>query len=574
MDQGLSRPRRLRAAPAVGVFLLFLAITVGLLVDVWRSPLDHIDGTADALQSIWFMSWPPYALAHAHSPFVTTYMNYPAGINLLWNTSAEAPALLLWPVTAIRNAVLSYNVIMTASVALAGAFAFVAIRRYVPRTLPAAAGAAVYAFSPYVMAHLTGHLHSVASAVTAPLALLLLDELLIRQRINARMIGALLALLGVMPYFTHEENFVSELILGVLLGIVLAALFRSRVRERWPYVRRALLVAVPLTAVLLAYPVYVQLLGPDRVLGAVHDSGTYSTDLLNLVLPDFLQWLAPEWAQSAGAHFTGNPSEWNGYIGVPLLAITLFTIVRWWRVPLVRVAGIMAALATLLSLGPHLHVGGRVTPVPLPGWVAARIPLIRDILPARLMVYAYLAVALILAFALGRIAVTRAGAALAWAIAVVALIPLVPAFPLRSLPVSQPAFFTTSAVTVIPQGAVALSIPWPGVATTDAISWDAAARMRFRLIGGYFLGRPSPQQESLRAFADALSGTAPIAPLTDQARAQLLSLLHDNNVGVVFLEAVPQEAASRVMLSDLLGSQPRDIGGIDMWLLPTTPPRG
>lgn len=555
------------------MFVLFLAITVGLLVNVWRSPLDHIDGTADALQSIWFMSWPPYAIAHAHSPFVTTYMNYPAGINLLWNTSAGAPAILLWPVTAVWNAVLSYNVIMTASVALAGAFAFLAIRRYVPRTLPAVAGAAVYAFSPYVMAHLTGHLHSVASAVTAPLLVLLLDELLIRQRVNARIIGALLALLGVLQYFTHEENFASELLFGALLAIVLAVLFRSHVRERWPYVRRAVVVAVPLTAVLLAYPLYVQLLGPDRVLGAVHDPDVYSTDLLNLVLPDFLQWLAPDWAQTAGANFTGNPSEWNGYIGVPLLAITLFTVARSWRVPVVRVAGIMATLVTLLSLGPHLHVGGHVTSVPLPWWVAAKIPLIRDILPARLMVYAYLAVGLILAFALGRIAVTRAGVALAWAAVAVALIPLVPASPLRSLAVSEPPFFTTSAVTVIPQGAVALSIPWPDVATTDAISWDSAARLRFRLIGGYFLGRPSPQQETLRAFADALSGTAPPAPLTEEQTAQLLSLLHDNNVGVVFLEAVPQQTASRALLSELLGSQPRDVGGIDMWLLPTSPPR-
>lgn len=570
--------RRLpRAAGAASVFLLFLAISVGLLINVWRAPLTSITGTADALQSTWFMTWTPFALTHHQSPFVSTYLNYPAGINLLWNTSAIGPAILLWPVTALWNAVVSYNVAMTVSMALAGLFAFVAIRRFVPSALPALAGAAVYAFSPYMIAHVSAHLHSVVSAVIAPLVLLLVDELLLRQRIRPWRLGVLFAALGVFQYFTHEENFVTEIMAVVLVVLVLALMFRAQVREHWPYIRRVLLVAVPLTAVVLAYPLSVQLLGPQRVLGAVHDPDLYSTDLLNLVVPDQLQLVSPQAAQSLSNQFTGNASEWNGYLGVPLLLIAVFTIVRSWRVPVVRVAGLTAGIITLFSLGPHLHVAGHNTHLPLPWWIAARIPGIRDVLPARLMVYVYLALAVVLAFALGRLLAARAGAALAVAAAACALVPLIPSVPLPATPISTPPFFTTSAVNAIPQGAVALTVPWAGADSgenIDPMTWATESHMRFRLVGGYFLGRASPSQAPLRAFVDSLTQAAPPAPLTDVEAGRVGALLRENQVGVVLLAGVPQEAAARLLLTELFGAPARIITGAYMWVLPVPPPAG
>jgi hypothetical protein len=561
-------------APAV--FLLFLAISVGLLNEVWRAPLTHIDGTQDAIQSIWFMTWPAYALTHHHSPFTSTYMNYPDGINLLWNTSAIGPGLLFWPVTAIWNAVLTYNVIMTASTALAGVFGFIAIRRYVPSALAVLPGAAIYAFSPYMMAHLTGHLHSVASAVTAPLLLLLLDEMFVRQRMRSWLLGILLAALAVFQFFTHEENFVTEIMGAALLALVLAVLFRPQVRQRWPYVARTLAVAAPVGAAVLAYPVYVQLFGPGRVLGTIHDPDVYATDLLNLVVPDYLQQFAPAGAQSLSNHFTGNASEWNAYLGLPLVVIALFTIVRYKKVAIVRVAGLMAGLITLLALGPHLHVAGHTTSIPLPWWIVARIPLVRDVLPARLGVYIYLAVATLLAYALTRLATARVGAVLATGAAALALIPLTPAFPLRSVPVSSPAFFTTSAVNAIPQGAVMLAIPWTSpdaLQQMNALMWAAESHMRFRVIGGYFLNAPAAGQEDLHAFVDSLAGTLPIPQLDSAGRSHILGMLRQNDVGVVVLGPVPQQAAGRNLLTGLFGSRPLEVDGNDLWLVPAPAPR-
>ena len=57
-------------------------------------------------------------------------------------------------------------------------------------------------------------------------------------------------------------------------------------------------------------------------------------------------------------------------------------------------------VAVVLSLGPFLVVGGR--PVfPFPGLVVGALPLIGKALPARLMLYAFLALAIITALWLG-----------------------------------------------------------------------------------------------------------------------------------------------------------------------------
>lgn len=440
----------------------------------------------------------------------------------------------------------------------------------------ALAGGALYGFSPYVIAHALGHLHSVASAVTAPLLLLLFDELFVRQRMRPRVLALCLAMVLVFQFFIHEENFVTEIMAAAMLAFLLAAMFRSQVRERAPYVKKALLMTIALVAVLLAYPLYVELFGPERRLGAILNPDVYATDALNLVVPDTLQLIAPSAASRLSGQFTGNASEWNGYLGIPLLLITTFTTARYWKVPVVRIAAVMAAGITLLSLGPHLHIAGQVTPVPLPWWIPARIPLIRDVIPSRLMVYVYLAVAIILAFALNRLAASRRGRSLAAAVAAAALVPLMPAFPLAASPVSAPSFFTSASASVIPQGTVVLTIPWAAPDTVeqmDPMVWAAETHMGFRILGGYYLSEPSPNQGPLHSFADELAGLQSPAALPAAEQSRILSLLKANHVGAVLLYAARSRQASRDMVTSLLGTRPRDLGGVDIWFLRVATPR-
>jgi hypothetical protein len=88
--------------------------------------------------------------------------------------------------------------------------------------------------------------------------------------------------------------------------------------------------------------------------------------------------------------FVGRVGELNGYLGVPMGGLVLFTAVRWWRSPVAKVASVTGLLLLVLSMGERLHLNGRILDVDLP-WAAMRsLPLIESAIPTRLMLIANL----------------------------------------------------------------------------------------------------------------------------------------------------------------------------------------
>ena len=552
-------------------FVAFTVLAVLCNLPVWEAPLHrHVGaaGQSDPLLSMWFLSWTPYALSHAHNPFLTSYVNYPRGVNLMWNASTPALGVLLWPITVIWGAVLSDNLITTASFALSAFFAFVAIRRYVRGDLASALGGLLYGFSPYLMAQDIGHAQVVSSAITIPLAFLLLDEALVRQRLKPWLLGVLIAGLGILQFFIFEEIFVSEIVAAGVLILVLACFNPRQVRNRAPYVLKTLGVAAALIAVVIAYPaVVVQLRGPNRLVGYTHNPELFVTDLLNLVVPTSTQLIAPSWATNISSAFTGNISEWDGYLGLPLLVLVAVVVARHWRQPMVRTSIVVAAVITVLSLGAHLHVNGKQLHVPLPWWIPSRLPLLQDVQPNRFTIYVYLCAGFVLAFAINRLWAWRHNIVLSVLVLGVVMAPLIPQLPLSSQPFSVPSYFASAAVGEIPDGAVVLTVPCACQYSMEGLTWQATSKMHFRVLGaGYFFGIPSTGQEQMLATATALAGDSP-APVNDAQRATFLQELRDVGARAVVLGPVPKQAAAAGILSGVLGFSPHSSGDVDVWVL-------
>ncbi len=119
---------------------------------------------------MWFLRWVPFALAHGHDLLVTHHLNYPDGVNLMWNTSLPLPGLLLAPVTDAWGPVLSFNLLLVLAYGLSAWCAYLAIRRFVPGHLAAAVGGLIYGFSPAMRVQ-SHHLHmSLAFLVAADAA--------------------------------------------------------------------------------------------------------------------------------------------------------------------------------------------------------------------------------------------------------------------------------------------------------------------------------------------------------------------------------------------------------------------
>jgi hypothetical protein len=553
--------------------LAFAALAVACKLDVWVSPLTRVSGVAgqvDPFDAMWFLRWTPFAIGHGMSPLTSHYLNYPTGLNLMWNTWMPAVSLLVWPVTALGGVVLADNVVTTAGLALAAFFAFRALRRYVRNDVAAAIGGLLYGFSPYMAAQDASHAQMVAAAVMLPVGLLLLDELVVRQRWDARLLGIAIGAAGVLEFFILEEYFVTEIMAAGLLVAILALSCRSQVRARIGYVLTSGAVAAVLLVGMLAYPVAVQLLGPDRASGVIHDPTAFVTDLANLVVPTSTQLIVPGGSTAISQHFTGNVVEWDGYLGIGLLLVLAVAVVVRRRDLAVRSAAVFGLVMTLLSLGPFLHVGGVQEPIRLPWWVMTKIPLLRDVQANRLMVYVYLAASLILAVAIAHLGELRHRLVSIPVVAAVALVPLIPA-PISAQSVSVPAFFTSTAVDQIPAGTAVLTVPCPCRYDPQGVAWQTAADMRFQIVGGYFLGPESPAQDEMQQLANTLSGPGTPQPPPAADRAAFLSELSESHIGAIVMTQVPHPAAAAAVLTGVLGVSPRVTDGVYVWLLPAAP---
>ena len=554
-----------RRAAAALALLAYTALAVLLFARTWTDPAGSWIGYDDDPHLfIWYLGWTPHQLAALHNPLFTAVLQAPGGVNLMWNTAVVAPAVALWPVTAAFGPIASYDVMATAAVTLSAWCAFLAARRFVPGGAAAGLAGLVYGFSPYMVAQSLRHPH-VTLAMFPPLALLLLHEILVRQRWSPVLAGGLLGAAAAAQFLTGEEILAYTALVAVLGVILLAALHPAEVASRVPGALAGLAVALGCFLALAAYPMWFQFFGPQRVSGILQPPGVYVNDLLGFAVPPDLLALSGGPTSAVTSHFTGNVSENDAYLGVPLLALLAAICVLGWRRPLVRWAVPLAAVAAVLSLGPQLHVGGHVLPVPMPGALVARLPLMESAVPSRLMLFAYLGIALVLASFVGA-AGRRRGLALA-AVAI-ALLPLVPRWPYPSTEARAPAFFQSGGeVSRLSPGDVVLVAPFADHLSSVAMLWQASAGYRFRMPEGEaFVPGPSlgPPPSHLRATFEALEGGVAV-PDSPADRAETLREL--SALGVDTVVAGPCPGHDRIVgyLTLVLGRAPVRSGGVDVW---------
>jgi hypothetical protein len=553
----------------LGALVVFVALAVLLFASTWAHPgTAWIGDDRDPHLFVWYLGWTPRQLGSGQNPLFTNYLDYPGGANLMWNTAIFAPATLLWPVTAAFGPVVSYNVMATAAVALSAWCGFLAVRRLVPNDLFAAVAGLLYGFSPYMVAQSTRHPH-VTLAMFPPLVLLLLHEVLVRQRRSAVAMGCLLAAASAAQLLTGEEILATTALVAVGGIGLLVVLHPRQIAHRAPHALVALGSAVVCFGILAAYPLLFQFTGPRQARGLLQPPNTYVSDLAAFVVPPRAMWFSTKASIAVTGAFTGNPSENDAYLGVPLILVLAAAAVLRWRQPVVRWAALLAVGLAVLSLGPQLHVGGHVTALPLPWALVQRLPLMQNVLPARLMLFAFLGMGLVLAE--GADAAVRAGppqAALAVGAIVLALVPLLPRLPYPSTPAQAPRFFSAGGGAArMPHGSVVLVTPYSNNLTSVAMYWQAAAGYTFRMPEGEaFVPGPTlaPTRSYLQTTLTKLNQgqTVPTSP-GDRARA-----LHDLSAfGVSTIVAGPSPGHDRIVgyLTTILGRPPVRTGGVDVW---------
>jgi hypothetical protein len=539
---------------------------------VWASPGSSWIGDAhDPHILIWGMAWTPHNLASLpRHPLITDFIMYPTGVNLMWTTSLMFPALVLWPVTALFGPVIGFNVLATGALALSSWVAYLLVRRYASSELVSALAGMLYGFSPYMILQSLGHTH-VTIAVLPPLVWLLLDELLVRRRWHAAAVGALLGGAGAAQLLTSTEILATTALVAAIGVALLAVLYRRQVGAVLPRAAIAGSVALLTFLLLAAYPLKALLLGPLRVSGSLQPTNFYVADVLSFIVPPGYRFLGAAQAVPIMLRLTGSGVETGGaYLGIPGLVILVLAVVVGWRWRVVRFAGLLTVGVMVLSMGPSLHVVGQVTGVPLPWALVQRLPFMGSALPARMSLFAWLGMAVLLGVVGDRLLASgRRGAVVASLASVFVIVPIFPTPPLLSSPASAPAFFSARGdVSRIPQGSVALVPPFSNEESSTAMYWQAVADFRFRMPEGEaYVPGPSlspPPSDVQQDLVELAAGTYPGNPPADE-RDRVMANLRQWNVDTIVVGPSPGEARTVAFFTRVTGRQPERIEGVWVW---------
>ena len=401
----LIRRYGLHGLALLGYVGLTLGLTYPLVLDFGQAiPGDGFDGW----QNVWNIWWIKSALlVDGVSPYYTRMVDYPVGVALHFHTLNPFNGLTFLPITLNWGNLVAYNIAILFSF-VAGAYGAFLLALYVLRPNGATTGdpvksrqrriaaafvaGAVFAFSPYHMAHLLGHMQLISLEWIPFFALFAIrqatdlepamtaggDPGIHNKRFLRRSMWPALFLVLVVSCDWYYAFYMA--LFSVLLWFW-SGLCRP---SRW--LASTLSWAATATAFLLAtsflwLPMVRESLTADYMVPPAGSTERLSADLAAFVTPSELHPWWGNWAAGWVNRFTASTSERTVFAGFSVLALAgLALIVQRRRAAFWAVSAVTFAV---LALGPVLHIVGKtrfgpVGPIPLPYALLDRlIPFLR-----------------------------------------------------------------------------------------------------------------------------------------------------------------------------------------------------
>ncbi len=551
----------------------------------------------DYTQSVWFLALIPSAIAHGNNPFVSNALLVPHGVNLAQNTASPLLGLLTAPLTPVLNAVARANLLMVLGMPLSAAAAFIVLRAWQVWIPAAALGGLMYGFSPYMVGQATGHVDLIF--VPVPPLIAWTVWCMVQRRGSARRLGIQLGLLMVGQYLISPE------ILAIVCIFTLVALLLVTIRARGNLVAlvrtlaRPTGVAFAVVVVLLAYPVWMMVAGPQHFTGQTWPTANpFHNDVLSAVAPGPLQRVSMG-LRSVGTRLVGasNATEAGGYIGIPVLVLAGFLAWRSRRRPRTQLTVALLFVALVCSLGPRLSIDGHLSGIPLPFALLDHIPLLDNILPSRISVATDAFVAAVVAFGIDdlyraparhRHSATRTGNARIRRGVVLVTITLVvlvatqlPQWPQHGTYAKVPVdTLPTSLRTAVPAGdPVAITYPYATAFSTEPMLWQVEDGFGFRLLGGYAYhpgpnGHPTlsparmdpPELQEFLAGQGDVPGYGPAEPLSPELVAATRRTLTDYDVRLVIVDrSAAGSGPVMELFTGALGPPTSSSGALSWW---------
>jgi hypothetical protein len=509
---------------SIVAFAVYLAFSLSIFRGALAFNKAYVGIGPDPSLSMWFLAWWPFAISHHAGPFFTDLIWVPQGINLAWTTLIPLPSLTVSPITASLGPVASFNLLCFAGPPLSAWSAFL-LCRYICRSFWASMlGGYIFGFSAYVLQKQTCGQLDLTLVFLQPLAVLLVVRAIIGGISRAKFIGWTVLLL-VAQFLICIEVFATMSVFGAMALLLGWSFAPPQARAHITRILPDLFVAYAISAILLS-PYLYSMFGKGLPGGAFWTPESFSADLWNFVVPSTATQLGiTAMFTRMSANFASGACEANAYIGLPLILITAsYAWNHWRRDPVGKLLVDSLIIVCVLAMGPIIHAGG-VGIMQGPAKILTRLPLLDRVLPARLMVYAFLIVAIVTSLWLVDNQLSTVSRTAIGAIVMISLVPNLSSEHWITA-IDTPEFFRTNLYRhyIKPQENL-LILPY-GV-RGNSMLWQAETNMYFKLVGGY--SGPSIPEYNEWLIVNAFMNPSYIP----NARAQLVAFMANHDVSTI-----------------------------------------
>jgi hypothetical protein len=517
----------------------------------------YIGRGTDPTQMTWALEWWPYAIGHHVNLFLSNVVWAPVGFNVTSMKSMPLVAFAAYPLSRSFGLVATYNVLALLAVATAALCAFGLCRLITGRFFSSLLGGYAFGFSGYMLDQLLGHLNLILVFAIPLIACVILAR--VNRSLERFSFVVLLVLTLSAQFFVDPELFT----VGVMFGTSTLAAFiyfspapqRHRLYADLPLIAAALVgVAVIISPYLYYYLAFTQSRQP------IWSSETFSTDLLNFLIPTPANLLgANRWLEAVSGDFRATLMERGAYIALPVLAILVSWVRRNWSKPICRALILVLVAAAAATLGPWVHFRGSAIAI-APWVVFARMPVLKHVLPARLMVMISLVLAVIIALWMADTSIALPKRIVVAALAVFMMLPN-PSARFWTTALEAPAFFADhTCQSYLSPDDIVLALPWGEWGTS--MLWQAECGMCFRNVGGW----TGVQRFTVRRWPIVQYFLG--APDLVDPQLQLKAFLANTGVSAIVIDDQGFRAAQWNSLVQSLGIAPKRVSGVSFYRIP------
>lgn len=337
---------------------VYLLLAVGATWPLSLDLFDHVAGWhGDNYYFVWLIGWVRTALfERGMSPLFVPFVNYPEGASLACTEMTPVMTLLALPFACAGGDVFGYNVAILLSFVLSGLAMNLWVRRETGSPGAALVAGAIFAFCPYRVYRVAGHLNLLGT-MWLPLYFMSLSGLLREKRNWSRhaiCTGAMLGLnAATAPYYFYMTAVMSVVFVMAMAFFVRdVKLFSFRF---WKRIAVAASVGLPLVALALAP--YLILAGTGTLSArSLEEASRWNASPQDFVVPATNQ---PFWGGALNpSHKVRNLENMN-YLGWSVIVLALFARMSRTRREGGRGAfcayAATCAVAVVLALGTRLH---------------------------------------------------------------------------------------------------------------------------------------------------------------------------------------------------------------------------